>query len=100
MSLTSSTAIPPPSQPPSPRRARRKPAKAKTPLAYDPVIGAEIYRLLVGSHLLTPEQLDDRIHQIRQLAIKCHLGPPVWAAIDKMRMRLRTGVHPRSGDVA
>jgi hypothetical protein len=101
-SSTSISATPPLPQPrrKSRRTAPSKSAKAKTRLAYDPVIGAKIYKLLVGSRSLTPAELDDRIHQIRQLATKCHLGPPVWAAIDKMRMRLRTGVHARSADIA
>jgi hypothetical protein len=56
--------------------------------------------LLAGWSRLTPEELDSRIHEIRLLALKCHLGPPVWAAIDKMRTRLRAGVYARLGDIA
>ena len=90
-----------PPQPRSkPRRVRRKSAKVKTRAAYDPEVGAEIYRLLVGWRQLTPEQLDDRVHQIRRLATRCHLGEPVWAIIDKMRARLRAGVYARSADIA
>ena len=90
-----------PPQPPSkPRRVRRRSPKVKTRPAYDPEVGAAIYRLLVGWRGLTPAELEDRVHQIRRLATKCHLGPPVWAAIDKMRARLRAGVYARSGDSA
>jgi hypothetical protein len=90
---------PQPPPPPKPKRVRRKSAKAKPRPAYDPQVGAEIYRLLVGWRGLTPEQLEDRIREIRRLATRCHLGPPVWAAIDKMRTRLRAGVYARSGDM-
>src|SRR5262245_25606511 len=89
--------LPPPSKP---QRVRRKPARPKPRLSYDPEFGAEIYRLLVRWRSLSPEELDDRVREIRRLATKCHLGPPVWAAIDKMRARLRAGVYARSGDVA
>jgi len=81
-------------------KLRRKSARAKTKPPYDPEVGAEIYRLLVGWRQLTPLQLEDRVHGIRLLAAKCHLGPPVWHAIDKMRARLRAGVYARSADVA
>ena len=81
-------------------KLRRKSARAKRRPAYDPQVGAEIYQLLVGWRQLTPLQLEDRVQQIRRLAAKCHLGPPVWHAIDKMRARLRAGVYARSGDVA
>jgi len=91
--------MPPPRPQPQPK-PRRKSARAKTRPAYDPQIGAEIYRLLVGWRQLTPEQLDERIRQVRRLAAKCHLGEAVWRVIDKMHARLRTGVHARSADVA
>ena len=81
-------------------KPRRKSAQTKARPAYDPEIGAEIYRLLVGWRSLSPAELDSRVHQIRRLATRCHLGPPVWAAIDKMRARLRTGVHARYGNDA
>ena len=88
---------PHPPQPPSkPRRVRRKAAKVKTRPAYDPQVGAEIYRLLVGWRGLTPEELEGRVREIRRLATRCHLGPPVWAAIDRMRAKLRGGVHAQS----
>jgi hypothetical protein len=81
-------------------RPRRKSVRAKTRPAYDPQVGAEIYQLLVGWRQLTPGQLDERVRQIRRLATKCHLGPPVWAVIDKMRTRLRAGVYAGSADIA
>ena len=102
MSLnTSTTATLCPPQPPSkPRRARRKSAKAKPRLDYDPEVGAAVYHLLVGWRRLTLGELDDRVREVRRLAARYHFPPQICGVVDRMRARLKSGVHARSADVA
>jgi hypothetical protein len=99
---TSISATPPlPQLPPKPRRVRRKSAKVKP--RPDPEVGAtkelssadlrarwEVFRLQLEWQQLTREQLEERVHRIRLLAVKGHLGDSDWAFLDKMRARIRS----------
>jgi len=86
------TATLPPPQP-KPRRVRRKSARAEPRLDYDPAVGAAVYHLLVGWRGLTLGELDDRVREIRRLAARYHFPPQIWGVVDRMRARLKSGVH-------
>jgi len=60
----------------------------------------EVFWLNRHKRYLTPAEMADRIRDIQRLAVRHRLGPADWAIVDKLRARLATGVHARSGDFA
>jgi hypothetical protein len=89
--------LPPPQEPSlKPKRVWRRSPKTRPRMDYDPAVGAAVYRQLTGYWDASPGELRERIRQIQWLATQCRLPAQVWHVVDRMRARLRSGVHARS----